>query len=1142
MKTQHTLKLALTYLLLLGLTPKTPAAIDDANTVISVQGQLVPCYCPQDPGWTRHYDITFALFNTNNGGAPIVGPVTNMAVLVDTNSRLFTTFANFGSNVDNTHSYWMEISVRTNGGNAFTTLSPRQTVTPAPQAYYASSAGVASVAMMATNFVGTVSGDVSGTQGATVVTSVGGQTSASIASATVAANSATSAGTASTIVARDGSGSFSAGSVTLGGSLYLPFPAVIYSGTNTVFVEEGSLFVGGNAYFPPNYYSTTGSGASAQAHDVGIGDSVLSSGSSGPFNTAIGELSLQYDTTGSNNTAGGFGALRNNTTGSNNKADGYQSLYSNTTGGENTANGSQALYSNKTGGYNDAYGYQTLFSATNVNFNSGFGSYALRANTSGSQNAAFGFEALYANISGIENTAVGIEALWSNTVGSYNTANGFQALYYNIASYNTANGFQALVNNTTGSQNTANGYESLYHNTTGPNNTAVGSQALFNNTGAIGNTAVGYQALYANTTGYYNEAVGANALAANTTGIGNEANGGNTLTSNTTGGYNSANGGAALYNNTTGSDNTANGFYTLYYNTTGGNNTANGERALLNNTTGSFNTADGMYALDNSTGNYNIAVGYLAGHGLVTGTNDIYIGNQGTGGNFSAGENNTIRIGTTNVHNNAYVAGIWGTTLAASNRFVVVDGTGHLGASVTSGGGGVTSVTGSQHITASPTTGAVVVGSDATPLDTFGTIVSRDANGSFNANNIALGSANNGTFQNGVLNLPATTYFAGIITMGSTSNLFIHAYGSNNFFGGLNAGNLTLTGGDNTGLGFKSLYQNTSGYVNTAVGSQSLFSNADGFGNTAIGYQALYSNTSGYDNVASGWQTLLSNTTGWYNTADGIWALRNNTTGDDNTASGYNALGNNTTGTQNTADGVHALHGSTSGSQNVAVGWWSMNNFLSGTNNIGVGYQAGINLTSGNNSIYIGNQGAGENFNSGESDTIRIGSINLATTNTGPANTYIAGIYDNVNYVGTPLQVYVDAGGHLGVLGSSERFKQNVQNMKDASDVLLSLRPVKYEYKPGIDPKASPQFGLIAEEVDKVDPDLVVHDERHGIYTVRYEAVNAMLLNEFLKQHQKVEAQNTEIESLKEKAAQVDSLASRLDELQALVKQLAAQK
>jgi hypothetical protein len=211
-----------------------------------------------------------------------------------------------------------------------------------------------------------------------------------------------------------------------------------------------------------------------------------------------------------------------------------------------------------------------------------------------------------------------------------------------------------------------------------------------------------------------------------------------------------------------------------------------------------------------------------------------------------------------------------------------------------------------------------------------------------------------------------------------------------------------------------------------------------------------------------------------------------------------------------------------------------MNYLQNGTNDIAVGYQAGINFSgaeSGN--IDIGNAGVG-----GDNNTIRIGTDDIVNSNS-VVSTYIAGIYDSTA-IGVP--VYAQADGKLGTLTSSARYKQNIQTMADASEVLLSLRPVKYQYKPGIDPKGRPQFGLVAEEVDKVDPDLVVHDEAHGIYTVRYEAVNAMLLNEFLKQHEKVEAQNTEIESLKEKAAQVDSLAGRLDELQAQLKQLAGKK
>jgi hypothetical protein len=136
----------------------------------------------------------------------------------------------------------------------------------------------------------------------------------------------------------------------------------------------------------------------------------------------------------------------------------------------------------------------------------------------------------------------------------------------------------------------------------------------------------------------------------------------------------------------------------------------------------------------------------------------------------------------------------------------------------------------------------------------------------------------------------------------------------------------------------------------------------------------------------------------------------------------------------------------------------------------------------------------------------------------------------------------VSSSGQIGIHTSSARFKQNIHSMANASDVLLALQPVTYQYKPTLDPEGVPQFGLIAEEVNKVDPDLVVHDEQHGIYTVRYDAINAMLLNEFLKQHKTVEELNQEIESLKKKAARVDSLESRLNELQSLVQQLVAKK
>ena len=1069
-------------LIALTLLASLPRAGADtsANTAITYQGLIAN---QLDHG-SNTADIVFTLFNTNSGGGPVGGPITNTAIAVNSNG-LFMTTMDFGSNVFNGSTHWLEIAVRTNGGGAFTVLTPRQLLTATPQAIYALNAGTATIATTATNFSGTISGDVSGPQGATAVLSVGGQPAANIASGVIAAISATSSNIPNTIVKRDGSGNFSAatirftgtphvpvlpasliapGSAVLDGNLYLPFPAIIYSGTNTVFVEEGNTFVGGNS----GSYPPTGSGASSGSHDVGIGDSALSSSPTGPFNTAIGEQALQFNTTGSYNTAGGYQSLQHNTTGFDNKADGYQALYSNTSGRDNTANGYQALFNN----------------------------------TTANENTANGSVALWSNTTGFDNVANGMQALYSNTNGSYNTANGFQALFKNTsASDNTANGFQTLYSNTTGFENTANGYLALFSNITGTYNIANGSRAMFSNTSGSNNTASGYQALYNNTSGYQNTANGFQALFKNTLGLNNTANGQQALYNNTNGTANTANGVLALFSNTSGGANTANGQQALYSNTTNGDNSANGFQALYANT-GSGNTASGRDALhNNTTGINNIGVGYQAGQNLTTGNNNIDIGNLGV-----LDEGNTIRVGVQGTQTNTYIAGIWGTTLGANAQFVVVDSSGHLG------------------------TNAVL-----------------------NVNSISLGGVGNCPGQQGILNLPVTTANAGMITLGGCNIPFLHGFGVQNIFGGVTAGNFTLTGIDNTGIGygalnrltsgnyntangFQALYSNLSGDYNTASGVNALLYNTSGSNNTASGYGALFNNTSGMQNVANGFQSLYSNTVGINNSANGYQALFANTTGIQNTANGTRALFSNTSGQYNAADGIQALFSNANGMRNTASGADALFNNTSGINNIGVGYQAGQNLITGNTNIYIGNQGTGENFSPAENYTIRIGTINN-DTNLGPiiASTYIAGIYENVNYIGAPVPVYVDAGGHLGIQPSSARYKQNIQSMADASDVLLSLRPVKYQYKPGLDPKGIPQFGLVAEEVDKVDPDLVVHDQQHGIYTVRYEAVNAMLLNEFLKQHQ-------EIASLKEKAARVDSLESRLNELQALVKQLAAQK
>lgn len=257
------------------------------------------------------------------------------------------------------------------------------------------------------------------------------------------------------------------------------------------------------------------------------------------------------------------------------------------------------------------------------------------------------------------------------------------------------------------------------------------------------------------------------------------------------------------------------------------------------------------------------------------------------------------------------------------------------------------------------------------------------------------------------------------------------------------------TGANNTAHGWFSLLGNTEGRDNTADGFQALNNNIDGVSNTAEGSQALLSNTSGSFNTAVGRLALSSSTLGNFNTGIGQLALWN-TTSDANTAVGYLALSNNTTGRLNTA----------------------------------LGYSAGLNVTDAVNVTCIGNSVLGANVSS---------------------TTWIGNIYGVVTQNSTTAPVVVSADGQLGTVASSERFKKDIANMEKTSEAILALRPVTFHYK--ADGKETPQFGLIAEEVAKVSPSLVLPDQQGKPYTVRYDAVNAMLLNEFLKEHRMVQQQ-----------------------------------
>ena len=349
-------------------------------------------------------------------------------------------------------------------------------------------------------------------------------------------------------------------------------------------------------------------------------------------------------------------------------------------------------------------------------------------------------------------------------------------------------------------------------------------------------------------------------------------------------------------------------------------------------------------------------------------------------------------------------------------------------------------------------------------------------------------------------------------------------------------------------MGFRALFNNTTGNHNTAYGAQALFSNgsnrpgssdntatgyralylnADGEKNTANGAYALSSNTEGIGNTATGYGALARNVLGNANTATGYQALFKNTDASGNTATGYQALFNNTTGAANIAYGGLALYNNTTGEANTAVGHNALSSNTTGTGNIALGDSAGQNLTTGDFNVDIGNQGV-----AGDSFKIRIGQQGFH------AATYIAGI-SGVAVAGDA--VVVNSSGQLGVgMPSSKRFKDEIKPMGDASEAVLALKPVTFRYKDDLDPKRVTRFGLVAEEVEKINPNLVARDAKGEVYTVRYEAVNAMLLNEFLKEHGEVEQlkatatqQANEIKelkaSLKEQAAQIQKVSAELE-------------
>src|SRR6266513_143864 len=341
-------------------------------------------------------------------------------------------------------------------------------------------------------------------------------------------------------------------------------------------------------------------------------------------------------------------------------------------------------------------------------------------------------------------------------------------------------------------------------------------------------------------------------------------------------------------------------------------------------------------------------------------------------------------------------------------------------------------------------------------------------------------------------------------------SLFSDTQGSFNTATG--AGTLLLnTADNNTAFGAAALLNNIEGNLNTAVGQGALATSIGSF-NTAVGAGALLSNTTGPVNTANGAFALFSNTTGGFNTANGYQALLSNTTGTKNTAIGLNALQNNSSGADNTAIGYQALLSNNTAGANTAIGFSALEN-STGNGNTAVGFGAGDSVAGASNVICIGTTG------NDVSNSCYIGSIAGQTVGAGGST------------------CYVDNDGKLGVFLSARRFKTDIADRSEESEAILGLRPVTFHYKPELDKLGIPQFGLVAEEVAKVNPDLVTHDAKGEISTVRYEAVNAMLLNEFLKEHTAFLEEQHKVQRLEAALAAVNK---RLKEQEAKIEKVSA--
>ena len=532
----------------------------------------------------------------------------------------------------------------------------------------------------------------------------------------------------------------------------------------------------------------------------------------------------------------------------------------------------------------------------------------------------------------------------------------------------------------------------------------------------------------------------------------------------------------------TGIDNTGIGRSTLVANTTGQFNTAVGLQALPNNTTGSKNTAIGVNALGlNTTGSLNTALGEFSLFSNTTGGGNTAIGEGALNAN-TTGNNNTA------VGNAALLLTTTGTGSTAVGQSALLSNTsGSFNVAVGAGALGNNTVGSSNTALGSSTMILNTTAGKNTALGTGALFIQSFSNGG-----VGWDSMNTAVGYNALTNNQPSTNTNGV----------------NNTAVGALALSSNTTGFDNTAVGQGALPANTTGIFNTAVGMQTLMHNTTGQLNTALGINALNGNTTGLQNIAIGNMALFASQTASFNQAMGNGTLQSTTTGQHNIAIGGNALFNTTTANSNLAIGEAALFQNVSGSDNTAIGHGALNS-VTGSNNIALGEVAAANVTSGSFNIEIGNPGL-----AGDSSVIRIGTSGTQST------AFMAGVR-GVTTAGGAIAVLVDTSGQLGTVSSSRTVKEDIEDMGGASALLMKLRPVTFHYKQR--PGWPLQYGLIAEEVAEVAPELTARSAEGVIETVYYQALPPMLLNEYQKQQRVIEAQRVELDAVKRELALVKS-------------------